>query len=235
MSDAASYEAGCSGLTSTEAAKCQQNKGYNELPRTDRRTVPAIILEVLREPMLALLLAGGLGYLLLGDTKEAIILLAFATLSVAITVIQESRTEKVLEALRGLTNPRALVVRDGHRVRISGRDVVRGDLIILSEGGRIPADAVLAEANDLEIDESLLAGEPVPVRKLAAPACAERRPERLGDDDRSYVFSGTLVVRGTEGPRQRSDVDLLRDCFIRPFYAPAPHELLATPDVVLPA
>lgn len=95
--------------------------------------------------MLALLIGGGVIYLALGDLNEAIVLLVFASLSVAITVVQETRTEHVLEALRDLTSPRALVIRDGERVRIAGRDVVRGDLIVLAEGDRVPADAVLVE------------------------------------------------------------------------------------------
>ena len=91
--------------------------------------------------MLALLLGGVAVYLLLGDLKEAIILGVFATLSILITVIQESRTERVLEALRDLTSPRALVIRDGARKRITGREVVRGDILVLAEGDRVPADA----------------------------------------------------------------------------------------------
>ena len=101
------------------------------------------MLEVLREPMLALLIAGGVVYLLLGSREEALVLLAFACLSVGITAVQEARTERVLEALRDLTSPRALVIRDGQRLRIAGREVARGDLIVLSEGDRVPADAVL--------------------------------------------------------------------------------------------
>jgi magnesium-transporting ATPase (P-type) len=93
-----------------------------------------IFIEVVREPMLALLLGGGAIYMVIGDLKDALILLAFATLSVAITVIQETRTERVLDALRDLTSPRALVIRDGQRKRIAGRDVVRGDLVVLAEG-----------------------------------------------------------------------------------------------------
>ena len=76
-----------------------------------------------------------------GDLKEALILLAFATMSVLITVVQETRTERVLEALRDLTSPRALVIRDGERKRIAGREVVRGDFVVLAEGDRVPADA----------------------------------------------------------------------------------------------
>ena len=89
-------------------------EGFNELPRAQPPRRPLrIVLDVLREPMLALLLAGGVVYLLLGSREEALILLAFACLSVGITVVQEARTERVLEALRDLTSPRALVIRDG--------------------------------------------------------------------------------------------------------------------------
>ncbi|MDZ4393458.1 cation-transporting P-type ATPase, partial [Cypionkella sp.] len=147
------------GLTQTEAEARLAAEGYNELPRARRRTPLRIVLEVLREPMLALLIAGGVVYLLLGSREEALVLLAFACLSVGITVVQEARTERVLEALRDLTSPRALVIRGGERLRIAGREVARGDLIVLAEGDRVPADAVLLEATGLSADESLLTGE----------------------------------------------------------------------------
>jgi Ca2+-transporting ATPase len=131
------------------------------LPRPDRRTPFKIVVEVLREPMLALLLVGGAVYLALGDLSEALVLLAFATLSIAITVVQETRTENVLEALRELTSPRALVIRGGERRRIAGREVVRGDIVVLAEGDRVPADSLLIEGHDLQADESLLTGESV--------------------------------------------------------------------------
>jgi Ca2+-transporting ATPase len=147
--------------------------------------------------MLALLLGGGAIYLVLGDLKEAIILLVFASMSVLITVIQEARTERVLEALRDLTSPRALVIRDGERRRIAGREVVCGDLVVLAEGDRIPADAVLLEQHDLHTDESLLTGESIAVRKTARGDTAPSAGQRPGGDDLPDVFSGALVVRGT--------------------------------------
>jgi Ca2+-transporting ATPase len=156
-----------------------------------------IALEVLREPMLALLLAGGVAYLLLGDLTEALVLLAFATFSVGITVIQEARTEHVLEALRDLSAPQALVIRDGRRLHIAGREVVRDDLIVLEQGDRIPADALLAEASDLQADESLLTGESLPVGKVAADAPADTGTHRPGGEGQPYVYSGTLVARGS--------------------------------------
>ncbi len=166
--------AATTGLTQAEAQARFQSEGPNELPRPDRRTLSRIIFDVLREPMLSLLMAGGAIYLILGDLQEAVILLVFATLSVVITVVQETRTERVLEALRDLTSPRALVIRDGERKRVAGRDVVRGDLVVLAEGDRVPADAILLECDDLQTDESLLTGESVPVRKGRAGLAPRR-------------------------------------------------------------
>jgi P-type Ca2+ transporter type 2C len=168
-----------SGLTEMEAQLRLKAEGYNELPRADRRTPLRMI------------------YLALGDMKEAVILLAFATMSIVITVVQETRTERVLAALRDLTSPRALVIRDGKRRRIAGREVVRGDIVVLGEGDRVPADALVVQCQDLSIDESLLTGESVPVRKVTSRSVEERRSGRPGGDDAPYVYSGSLVVRGT--------------------------------------
>ena len=185
------------GLTEAEAGARLARDGFNELPHPETRNILRIIAEVLREPMLALLIAGGAVYLLIGDFQEAIILLVFASLSVIITVVQESRTERVLEALRDLTSPRALVIREGNRRRIAGREVVRGDLIVVSEGDRVPADGILLQSNDVHADESLLTGESAPVRKRAGDAADFRAAARPGGDDLPLVFSGALIVRGS--------------------------------------
>ncbi|AJP47619.1 ATPase [Rugosibacter aromaticivorans] len=185
------------GLTSGEAQNRLQAEGYNELPHAGHRSLLRIALEVIREPMFGLLIGSGIVYLLLGDLTEALLLLAFASISVAIAIVQASRSERVLEALRDLTSPRALVIRDGERRRISGREVVRGDFIVLGEGDRVPADAQLIQANDMQVDESLLTGESVPVRKIVANNENHAMPPmRPGGDDLPFVFSGTLVVRG---------------------------------------
>jgi P-type Ca2+ transporter type 2C len=182
------------GLTDAAAKTILDRDGPNELPRARRRSAFRLIADILREPMLALLLAGGGVYLLIGDLAEALILLAFACLSVTITVVQEARTERVLEALRDLTSPRALVIRDGTPQRIPGREVVCGDLIVLSEGDRVPADAHIIQATGVTADESLLTGEAVPVQKHVS------LPLGKADADTAYrstVFSGTLIVGGT--------------------------------------
>lgn len=184
------------GLSSAEATARLAADGPNELPKTGRRSVWRIAVEVLREPMLALLLAGGTAYLLLGDLTEALILLGFATFSVVVTVVQEARTEHVLEALRDLSAPRALVIRDGTRLHVPGREVVNGDLIILEQGDRIAADALLVEAGDLQADESLLTGESLPVSKIVA-AGNDDGAHRPGGDGQPYVYSGSLVTRGS--------------------------------------
>jgi Ca2+-transporting ATPase len=192
------------GLSAREAAERLRAEGPNALPELERRTALRIIIEVVREPMFALLLGAGVLYLLIGSRGEALVLFAFACLSVAIAIIQEGRSERVLEALRDLTSPRALVVRDGEQVRIPGREVVRGDLLVLAEGDRVPADAVLISGDGVLADESLLTGESVPVRKRASageivadgagqPRGAQAAP---GGDDLPLVFSGTLIVTG---------------------------------------
>jgi len=182
------------GLSEAEAAKRLHEEGYNELPSSKRRNILAIAFEVIREPMFLLLVAAGVIYLFLGDTQEALILLSFVFIIMGITFYQERKTERALEALRDLSSPRALVVRDGVQKRIAGREVVRGDTIILTEGDRVPADAVLLSCSDFLADESLLTGESVPVRKVGWDGVmAKTRP---GGEDLPFVYSGTLVTMG---------------------------------------
>ena len=115
--DAGEAELGLSGM---EAAARLKAEGPNTLPHGQSRTFGRVVIETLREPMFALLLGAGLIYLILGDLWEALILFLFATTSVSIAVAQEARTERVLESLRDLTSPRALVIRDGVETRIPG-------------------------------------------------------------------------------------------------------------------
>jgi P-type Ca2+ transporter type 2C len=187
------------GLTDAEAAARLALHGFNELPSAKPRSVLRIALEVLREPMLLLLLACGGTYLLLGDIKEAVILLVFVVVVITITLYQEHKTERALAALRDLSSPRALVIRNGQRRRIAGRDVVPGDVLVLSEGDRVPADSILLTAINLATDESLLTGESVPVRKQAITirTALEANMTLPGGDDLPCVYSGTLIVRGS--------------------------------------
>jgi Ca2+-transporting ATPase len=183
------------GLTSAEAALRLKQSGPNELPAPDRRSIAVIIFAVLRQPMFALLLASAVIYLLVGEKLDAAVLALFATLSVSIGIVQESRSEKVLQSLRNLASPRALVIRDGVQQRIPARELVPGDVILLAEGDRVPADAILMSGDDMLADESLLTGESVPVRKKSA--ADSRPPAPPGGEDLPFAFAGTLIARGS--------------------------------------
>ncbi len=176
------------GLSSEQAAQRLAQDGPNQLSPPQRRTLWHMLAELVREPMLQLLLAAGAIYLLLGDRGEALMLLAFVLVTVVISVSQEQRTEHVLEALRDLTSPRALVLRDGQPLRVAGAAVVVGDLLLLDEGCRVAADGRLLEANDLALDESLLSGESMPAAKQV----------QTGEvtTETNQVFAGTMVVGG---------------------------------------
>src|SRR5512141_1920480 len=156
------------GLAGAEAAARLAREGPNALPEAERHGLLALIASVLREPMFLLLVGAAAVYLVLGDLTEALVLAASIVVVLAITVVQERRTERTLEKLRDLSSPRALVIRDGEQKRIAGRDVVRGDLVLLREGDRVPADARLVESHGLLVDESLLTGESFAVDKRAS-------------------------------------------------------------------
>jgi Ca2+-transporting ATPase len=182
------------GLTTEEARRRLAAEGANELPRAEARGLLRIVWEVLREPMLLMLVAAGVLYSALGEPLDAAALGIAVVGVVIITIVQERRTENALEALRDLSSPRALVIRDGARVRVAGREVVRGDLLVVAEGDRVPADAILREAQQVRVDESLLTGEAVPVRKVGAPEGVQLDPP--GGDDHAALYSGTLITAG---------------------------------------
>lgn len=181
------------GLTEKDALIRLQQEGPNELPAKQKRNLATIVYDVLREPMFVMLVAGGVLYLLFGETADALMLLGFLLVVMIITIVQAQRTEHALDALRMLSSPRALVIRDGERRRVAGREVVAGDWVILSEGDRVPADGLVRQALHLEIDESLLTGESIAVRKV--PSINDQL-DKPGGDDLASVFSGTVVTSG---------------------------------------
>jgi Ca2+-transporting ATPase len=182
------------GLSGAEAARRLAQEGYNELPTAARRGILAIAFGVVREPMFLLLVACGAIYFFLGEVREGLMLLSFVLVVMAITFYQERKTERALEALKNLTSPRALVIRDGVERRVAGREVVRGDTIVLAEGDRVPADGVLLWHGSLSTDESMLTGESLAVTKSAWDGSTEMG--RPGGDGLPFVYSGTMVVRG---------------------------------------
>lgn len=167
------------GLSTEEVIANQLRYGSNTLPESEPKKLSSILLDVIKEPMFLMLLVAGTIYLILGDRAEAIFLLTFVFVVIAITLFQEHKTQRALESLRDLSAPRAFVIRNGEEMRIPGRDVVHGDLMVLHEGDRIAADARLLEGR-LSVDESLLSGESVPVNKA---------PKEL-------LYASTVVTKG---------------------------------------
>ncbi|MGZ4663222.1 MAG: cation-translocating P-type ATPase, partial [Arthrobacter sp.] len=192
------------GLSPEEAARRLAADGPNELPTAKPRNILQQAWAVVRQPMLLLLLGAGTVNFVLAEPLDGIMLMSFVVVVIGISIYQERKTENALAALRDLSSPRALVIRGGLQVRIPGRDVVRGDVAVLAEGDRVPADAVLLQARNFSADESALTGESVPVRKAAGGAAhsgtsAGAEPEamgRPGGDGTPWIFSGTLVVKG---------------------------------------
>ncbi len=172
------------GLTSAEAANKLKEFGFNELPSAKPRTVWKIALEVIKEPMFILLLSCASLYFLLSDYREGVFMFSSILLIIAITFYQSQKTERAVEALKSMASPRALTYRDGEIIRIPGKEVVPGDMVVLNEGDRVPADGILIETTHLSIDESMLTGESLPVLKSEH------------DLTNKKVFSGTLVVQG---------------------------------------
>src|SRR5512146_1767966 len=176
------------GLSQSDAVARLGYDGPNELPTAKPRSLFATAREILREPMILLLVGAGAIYLFLGELRDSVVLLVSIFVVIGISLYQERKTERALEALRDLSSPRALVIRDGQQRRIAGREVVREDILVLAEGDRVPADAVVLSCSNLSTDESLLTGESVPVRKVSWDG--QMALDRPGGDDLPFVFSG---------------------------------------------
>lgn len=183
------------GLSSDEASRRLARDGPNELPRERPRGIAATAWSVIREPMILLLVAAALVSFLLADPLEAAVLMLSVLIVAAISLYQQHKTESALAALRELSAPRALVVRNGTPTRIPGREVVREDLVLLGEGDRVPADGVVVSCAHLRVDESALTGESLAVPK-AAWSSGDPEMGPPGGDATPWVFAGTLVVAG---------------------------------------
>lgn len=186
------------GLTSAEAAARLARHGSNALPEKGSRGTLAFILATLREPLFLLLVAAAALYLVLGDLGEGLFLSVGAAVPAGLVVYQEARSESALAALKEMAEPFARVVRDGVEGRVPVRELVPGDVVLVGEGERIPADAVLIGGDALTIDESALTGESVPVAKRRVNSTSDEADvdAEPGGENTPHLFSGTLVVRG---------------------------------------
>ena len=181
------------GLDPQDARRILQEEGENLLPHERAHSTLAEFLSILSEPMLLILLAGGILYFLLGNKSEGTILLFFVLVVLGMAFFQKQKTQNTLEALRQIAAPRSTVIRGGLQIVIPAREVVRGDILMLSEGDRVPADARLLDGR-LFVDESLLTGESVPVLKIpGADTLAFGSP---GEHTSPFIFAGTMLTQG---------------------------------------
>ena len=182
------------GLTESQVAEKLRTEGYNSLPSSKPKNIFTLALGVIKEPMFILLVACGSLYLVLGQLQEGLMLLGFVFVIMGIEFFQEKKTEKALDALKDMASPRALVIRNGKEIRIAGVEVVTDDLIVLQEGDRVPADATVIQSVNMLVDESLLTGESVSVRKRDWDGQLEIT--QPGGDDLPFVYSGSMIVQG---------------------------------------
>lgn len=187
------------GLTNEAAKLLLAESGANELPSAKPRNIFQQSWAVVKQPMLLLLLAAGTVNLVLAEPLDSLLLMAMVLIVIFISISQERKSETALSKLRDLTSPMALVIRDSTQLKVASREVVVGDLIVLAEGDRVPADAVLFSATNLLVDESALTGESLSVQKNPAPASEAADQSaigRPGGDGTPWLFSGTLVLKG---------------------------------------
>ena len=183
------------GLTELEAASRLKSFGPNLVQQPRFRTLAYIVKDTLREPLFLAMIGGAVLYLIVGDLAEGLFMVTGAGVSLGLVILQEARSERALQALNALAEPRARVLREGQDHWIAARELVPGDVVYVTEGARVPADANLIEGDALQVDESALTGESAQVSKtpdetgtssLAAP----------GEQLSASLFAGTLVVRG---------------------------------------
>ncbi|WP_152966217.1 cation-translocating P-type ATPase [Ornatilinea apprima] len=181
------------GLTSEEVAKRQEIYGANQLKEKPRPTFLQMIFAQLNNFIIILLIVSAVISLALGDVVEAVAIMAIVLLNAILGVVQESRAEEALAALKRMAAPEAQVLRDGKRVTVPAHELVPGDIVFLEAGNFIPADLRLIEAVNMRIDEAALTGESVPVEKNATLHLEKDIP--LGDR-KNTAFMGTTVTYG---------------------------------------
>ncbi len=180
------------GLTSIEAKQLQQKYGKNELMQQDKRSFFRKVLHIIGEPMFLLLIVAAIIYFILGEPRDGAIMLIFVIGIIGIDVSQQWKTDKTLNALKDLSAPHVTAIRDGRETLIASAELVPGDLMMIYEGVKIPADGFVIKSNDLCVDESSLTGEAEGVWKVAGEYAAPCEDYWRKD----YCYAGTLVTQG---------------------------------------
>ncbi len=187
------YKQNFTGLSSDEAKKMQDKYGKNELTLQKKESFIKKVFNIIREPMFLLLIVAAVIYFILGEPRDGAIMLIFVIGIISIDVIQEWKTDKTLNALKDLSAPHVKVIRDGHETVIASADLVPGDLMMIQEGVKIPADGIIVKCNDLCVDESSLTGEAEGVWKVTSDNVSSTNDYWRKD----YCYAGTLVTQGT--------------------------------------
>ena len=183
------------GLTEGEAFRRLQQNGRNEMKAARKKTKLQLFLEQLKDPLIYILLIAAVVSILLGEVSDAVIIGTVVLVNALVGMLQEGKARKALEALRKLTSPRTIVIRDGIRREIPAAELVTGDLVDLEAGAQVPADIRLTRSANLQVEESALTGESVPVEKdaLFLADCRQEIPlaERV-----NMVYMSTVVTNG---------------------------------------
>ncbi|MEC2074643.1 calcium-translocating P-type ATPase, SERCA-type [Metabacillus fastidiosus] len=182
------------GLSSKEAEKRIQKHGYNELQEAEKPSAFLVFLAQFKDFMVLVLLAATLVSGLLGEYIDAIAIIAIVIINGVLGFFQERKAEKSLDALKELSAPQVIALRDGEWIKIPSKQLVPGDIVKFSSGDRIGADLRIISAKSLEIEESALTGESVPAEKETKPIAGDN--VGLGDLT-NMAFMGTLVTRGS--------------------------------------
>ena len=181
------------GLTQQEAQERLQKFGPNELTERPRPGFFALLWDQFNNYLVIILIIAALVSLALGEYVDSIAIMFIVALNAVVGVIQESKAEQALAALKKMAAPNAQVMRDGHQITIQGREIVGGDIVLLEAGNYVPADLRLVESVNLKIEEASLTGESVPVEKKAGVVLDKEIP--LGDR-KNTAFMGTLITYG---------------------------------------
>ncbi len=183
MTEPITYTGDLLGLNDKDISLLQQQYGKNKFHVEAQRNIGHILLDIVRDPMFILLSVSCALYFILGQYNEGFMMLVAIVLVSSISLYQEARSTKALQALKEYAEPKVTVIREGREQYISGDELVPGDIVLLEEGNKVPADATIIQENDLTLNESVITGESLPVRKQ------KTNPETI-------IYQGTTINTG---------------------------------------
>ena len=187
------YNTTKNGLTTEEAQNRLKKYGLNVLPEEKIPPLPLIFIKQFADPLIYILIAAAIISFVVGEAIDSYFILAVVTFNAIIGTIQEYSANKSASSLKKIVEVKATVIRDGNEIEIPAKDLVIGDIVVLKEGSKVPADILLIHSKNFKVDESMLTGESLPVNKdyNFVPG-----PEASIQDKLNEVFAGTIVIKG---------------------------------------